>query len=150
MRRRPLFEFEKRWARVLFGAIVPRELHPDVPESAGELGADEVLNALYTHSSFLGSVGFRGGLWLVWLLPPFVIGGIRLFGGLSPPEANRYLTRLYHHRFYLARQLVLLMKLVACMGYFRHPKVRDAFGIYREDAADLPTPRAGVSQPERA
>ena len=140
MRFASLKKFERRWARVLFSAIVPGGLHEDVPEGAGDLGAVDTLNDLYTRSSVLGAIGFRGGLWLCWFLPLFVVGRFRTFGGLTVEQRDAFLQKLYIHRAYTLRQLLFLMRMVACTGYFRDTSARKAFNVYYSDAVDLALP----------
>lgn len=138
--RRGLFRFERRWTRELFNTMVPGGTHPDVPEGAGDLGADEVLDDFYRRATVLGAIGYRGGLWLMWLLPPVVLGKLRTFKRLGPSERDDYIRAMRSSRFYIVRQLTFLLKLVACTGYLAHPRVREAYGTYQRDAADLPQP----------
>lgn len=147
VRRKGLFAFERRWTRLVCDAIAPGGIHADIPEGAGALGADTTLEDVYRASSFLGGIGFRGGLWLIWLLPPLVLGKLTTFGGLDADEREVYLQRLYTHPVYILRQLTFLMKLIACTGYFRNDRVRRAFGVYEEGARDLPLPQTGDTPP---
>lgn len=144
-----LFKFERRWTRELFNAIIPGGLHPDIPEGAGDLGADQCLEDFYARSKGMGAIGFRGGLWLTWFLPPLILGVWRTFGRLSPDEQQQYIWGLYRHRWYLVRQLAFLMKLVASTGYLRNARVREAFGVYTRTAAELPPPQLKLVLPPR-
>lgn len=115
--------FEFRWAEALVDGILPGL------QSAAMPAATEVMDAAFwkkfcDHAPPILRLGFRASVWLVtW--GPMVWGfGPRRFASLSREEKDRYLSKIAHSRFYLARQLVVTLKHVGCMGYFRDADVR--------------------------
>lgn len=75
----------------------------------------------------------RGMLYLsllVVLLTPLLTVGIPLPAvWLSPSRLEKHLHRLAHHRIYLLRQTMLMVKTVGGLAWGAHPQVRGALGI---------------------
>ncbi len=74
------------------------------------------------------SVGIRAAIWVVAFAPFFVIGRPRTIAGLSPADRERVIVRLSDSRFYLVRQLVLILKTFAALLYTQAIEVREKIG----------------------
>ncbi len=73
--------------------------------------------------------GFSAALWTaIWLSPPLV-GRLPPLSRLSPQDREQALEALGKSRFYLLRQILLLLKAVVSFHYGAHPKVRQALGV---------------------
>ena len=74
-------------------------------------------------------LGVRAAAWVVTLFGPLLIGRLRRFGSLLPNERADVLEGLAHHRLYLVRELPMLLKMVASLGYVGVPEVQRAIGL---------------------
>jgi len=61
-------------------------------------------------------VGFRAAVWALWLVPLLSTGST--FGGLAPGRADALVQQWYSSRRYLLRQMVTVVKMVACFAHF--------------------------------
>ena len=69
-------------------------------------------------------LGLRVAVWALTFAPLLLLGSLRLFPGLAPDRQDLLLQRAAGSRFYLLRQLVTTIKALACLAYFRDPRVR--------------------------
>ena len=72
-------------------------------------------------------LGLRGIVWALTLLPA-AYGHPRPFPALDEAARESVLARAAASRLYLVRQMVLTLKTLACMAYFRDPAVRVLVG----------------------
>ena len=70
-------------------------------------------------------LGLRASVWLLTLGPPVLIGRWRPFHRLPAADQDRLLVRLLDHPAYLARQLALVLKLVASFAWFQDEGTRE-------------------------
>lgn len=98
---------ETRWAVRLMGAVLPGT-PPERSESA--------LATFRRATDPFAEVGLRAAVWVLWLLPLFSTG--RTFGSLAPARADALLQRWYTSDRYLLRQMVTVVKMVACLARY--------------------------------
>jgi hypothetical protein len=107
---------------------------PSGASAGGPLGASDAPMACYVddllrHAPAHFGWGLRACTWLVWLCPLLVLGRARTFLGLSRTDRARLLDRLAESPVYLIRELPLLFKTVACLGFCGLPAVQRGLGI---------------------
>lgn len=73
-------------------------------------------------------LGFRAALWTASWLSPLLIGALPPLSRLSTEDRARALSAMGGSRFYLLRQLTLVLKAVCGFCYGAHPEVRRAIG----------------------
>lgn len=73
-------------------------------------------------------IGLRVAVWVLTWLPLFSFRYRRPLQRLSPARRDQFLRGMYESRFYLMRQLVEVVKLVATLAYFHDDAVREYFG----------------------
>lgn len=74
-------------------------------------------------------LGFAAALWTAIWLAPLLVACLPPISRLSTEDRERALEALGKSRFYLLRQLLLLLKAVTSFHYGAHPKVRQALGV---------------------
>ena len=114
---------EQRWRDILLGSMLPLSLGQEnaeaIPPCVKATGAFcERLSKVEAPLLFLG---FRLAVWIVTLCPVLMMGRLRTFGGLNLSERDRLLSRLDRSRWFLIRQLLFVIKFMACLW-----RVRDA------------------------
>jgi hypothetical protein len=99
------------------------------PKGAGAAGhvVDQVLAA----APFGFLMGVRVALWCVVLAPLVVLGTLRTFGRLDAGERRQVLEAFRTSRRYLVRELLVLLKSLACLAWCGLPPVQAAIGIER-------------------
>ncbi|RME04124.1 MAG: hypothetical protein D6812_04555 [Deltaproteobacteria bacterium] len=132
------FSFERRWLLEIFEAILPGETNDRLELGARDLPMVAFLEDFLEHAPWRMRAGLRGALWVVQFSPLFLLGRPTLFTRLSNDEGARCLTRLGEHRAYLLRELPVLLKMVACMGFCAHPEVQRRIGIPRSEGEETP------------
>lgn len=123
-------QWEKRWALSVFEAIYPSGTE-QFPIGAKEVPMARFIEDFFKHTSFQSRWGLRLALIVFQILPFLFIKRFHLFHRLSSTEKQEYLERWYHHRFYLFRQVALLFKMVASLGFCGFPEVQDAIGYVK-------------------
>lgn len=120
---RDLTLLERHWRDALLAAMIP-------PSEAGRLpglGALDLTPFWLTYREAappLLRIGFRlAVLALTWL--PVMLHG-RPFHRLPPDDQDRFLTRMAVSRSYVLRQLVTVVKLIACFAYGFDPAIQRA------------------------
>jgi hypothetical protein len=130
-----LLGFERRWILEVFAAVAPGGAHPLLPEGAeGPLMSrflDDLAKRAPTH--FL--LGLRACAWVVMFSPPFVLGRWKMFTGLSAEEKFRLLDELAESDVYVIREMPLLFKTIACLGFCGLPAVQAKIGVHPIDAS---------------
>ena len=66
---------------------------------------------------------------MVTLFGPLLAGRLRSFAGLSVTERGEVLESLAHSRLYLLREIPMLLKMVASLGYLGVPQVQRELGV---------------------
>jgi hypothetical protein len=122
-----LRRFEARWLLAIFATILPEA--EGIP-GAARAPLDRFVDDLCAAAPGRLVVGLRLALWfVVWLAPLFTLWWPRRFIGLGQDDRLRVLHALRSSRFYLIRELPVLLKSVACLGHCGLPDVQRAIGL---------------------
>jgi hypothetical protein len=121
-----LFAFERRWLAAVFACVIPGSAA--VPMSA-------FIDDLVTHAPLRVIAGARACLWLLLFAPPFVIGRLRTWIGLGARERLEVLERMRGSDLYIVRELPLLFKMLAALGYCGLPEVHARLELSPRDSS---------------
>jgi hypothetical protein len=126
--------FERRWLCAIFATMLPSGAEPRLP-----LGADDVDSAAYIDDLMRVAprhfaLGLRACAWLIQLLPLFVLRKPATFMGLPVELRTELFERMCRSDVYLIRELPMLFKTAACLGYCGLPQVQALVGIAPRDA----------------
>ena len=121
----PWTRAERRWRDALCAAVIPPPEDGALPGFAGRVD-DGFWSEVETAAPPLLRLGLRGAVWGLALCPPLLVGRLTTFDRLDADEQERVVTRVSGSRWFIARQLPLTLKLMACFGYLRAPGVREA------------------------
>ncbi|MBI5505707.1 MAG: hypothetical protein HY899_12980 [Deltaproteobacteria bacterium] len=124
-----LLALEMRWLLAIADAILPSDAHERLPDGASAAPMAEFFDDVLVRSPLRPMLGLRAAIWAITLSPPLVIRSSRFFGGLSPEERVRHLATLGASEIYLLRELPVLIKTLALMGYGAMPDVQRAVGV---------------------
>ena len=119
-----------RWSAVILGGFTVDAadgLAADPGQVDWERGARDFLE----RANLEGRLGVYAGMWIAMTAPLWLWGRLRSAAGLEPVERARLLAELLSHRVFFVRELTLLLKLVACMAFFRDPAIRARSGYDR-------------------
>ena len=128
-----MFAFERRWLLRIFDAIYPANAAGGLRLGAADVPLEGLLLDLQRSAPFDFMLGLRASAWVVTLFGPLLIGRPRPFGALSRDARAEVLEGLAHHRLYLVRELPMLLKMVASLGYVGVPEVQRALGLATVD-----------------
>jgi hypothetical protein len=119
-----LFSFERRWlVRVLEDVLPP----------AREAPLDRFVADLFARAPLEFVLGLRACLWLLVVAPPFWLGRVAFYFSLGAGERMTLLSRLRQSRLYVVRELPVLFKMVASLGYGGLSEVQQKIGISPTD-----------------
>lgn len=121
-----LFAFERRWLAEVFGCSIPGS--HSVPMAA-------FIDDLVTYAPLRVIAGARICLWLLLFAPPFVIGRLSTWIGLDSEERLQVLERMRHSDLYVVRELPLLFKMLAALGYCGLPEVHARLDLSPRDSS---------------
>jgi hypothetical protein len=139
-----LLGFERRWLLAIFEAVVPTGPDSRLPASAARAPMGRFLDDLVRHAPAHFVLGLRACMWALMLAPPFVLGRMATFMGLSSVERLALLERLGRSDVYVVREMPLLFKTVACLGLCGLPDVQGHVGISPVDASPPAWARNGL------
>ncbi len=114
---------ERRWRDALCAAVIPPPADGELPGFSA-LSTGEFWREVDQVAPPLLRLGLRGAVLGLALCPPVVIGRLTTFDRLTPEEQDRVVTRVGQSRWFLARQLPMTLKLMACFAYLREADVR--------------------------
>ena len=127
---------ERRWFAVVFDTILPDGVVPGLP-GASRVPLDRFLADFGSVAPARMLWGVRAALWfVVWLAPLLVLGRFRSFLGLGAEDRLRLLHELKKSDRYLVRELPVLLKSIACLGYCGHPAVLRGIGVAPTDTPE--------------
>ncbi len=113
--------FERRWCDLLLQAMLPAGQRQSglaaVPMQGFWPRLRDAAPPMLRH-------GLRASVWALTWLPLLWPGYWRTFGGLDADGRDRFLVAAHHSRFFLLRQMVLVIKLMACLACFHHEPMR--------------------------
>jgi hypothetical protein len=138
-----LLAFERRWLRVVFETVLGGS-DERLPVRPSEVPLERFIEDLVASAPAHFVLGLRACLWAVMLAPLFVLGRLRTFIGLSTEERLALLERLGRSDTYVVREMPLLFKTVACLGYCGLPEVQAKIGIQPTDATPPPWARRSL------
>jgi hypothetical protein len=118
---------ERRWGRDLLAAMIPANPDAALP-GLGEVDLGSFWQRYERTAPPLLRFGFRFSVASLTLLGPALVGKATMFGRLTAAERDEVLRRAASSRFYVVRQLVTTVKLMACLGYFGDERVRERLG----------------------
>lgn len=136
--------FERRWLLAVFDTVAPSGADERVPVGALGLPMDRFLDDLIANAPVHFLLGLRACAWVVMFAPPFVLGRFATFNGLSPTERLELLERLGRSNTYVIREMPLLFKTVACLGFCGVPEVQSRIGIHPVDGTAPAWARRGL------
>ena len=123
---------EKTWAEAALEAIIPPG--GDVtPLGANGTNSVVVLEDMVFYLSAMNAIGLRAAVWFFEFCAA-TFGGAGLckrFSRLPLADRECAMVKLNHSNFFLFRQMVLLMKTMACFGFGADGRVRAALGMDR-------------------
>jgi hypothetical protein len=128
-----MWRFERRWLVRVFEVLLPRGADPRVPVGAADVAMGRFVDDLLADSSLEFIAGLRLCLWMMMLAPLVVLRKLRTFLGLDPSEQSIVLERLRSNDVYLFREVPMLLKTIACLGFFGLPQVQGSIGIHPID-----------------
>lgn len=140
-----MFAFELRWAERIFDAVFPAGVEGGLAKGARDFPLRGLLVDVSRCAPRDFVFGLRAGIWLVTLAGPLLVGRLRRFGALSIDERAAVLQAMTESRFYLVREIPMLLKMVAGLGYAAFPEVQRAAGLETVDA----TPPAWAEEARR-
>lgn len=129
-----LKDFERRWLLAIFDAVVPSGADERFPEGAKDAPMGRFVDDLLAHAPDHFCLGLRACTWVLTLSPLFVLGRFATFGSLEPSERLELLRRFSTSSTYVVREMPLLFKTVACLGFCGLPDIQKRVGIEPVDA----------------
>lgn len=136
-----LSRFEVRWAETVGRTLIPRG---SVGGTSDAVAVGTALAAEVRDSTWYIALLIRFGLWVVWLCPPFVLGGLRTFASLSEADGCTALERLLGSRVYPVRMAINFLKIALCgqlLGELAFLQRLDAYALAQPSkplAAEVP------------
>ncbi|MFO8055722.1 MAG: hypothetical protein R6V10_00305 [bacterium] len=125
-----LFGAEEKWLRSELLALIPSE--GDIPLSANDTGAADIFRDMLEHLPALTGLSLHAAVVFVEFAGPlFGLKKTGRFSRLSEDQKIECLSALSSSRLYLARQMVMLLKMIACLGWGADPRVRRSLGYDR-------------------
>ncbi len=102
---------EREWLRRIIETILPQ---PDPEKNELSVTDRHLLVVLHAMPSLQAAL-LRGTLWLVLVWGGLAAGGLRPFACLDGPSRERAIDRLSSSRWYLVREMLVFLKLFACL-----------------------------------
>ena len=125
-----LIEAERRWLENALDAVIPPDGDKGMKKSATQTGASEVYQDMVRLLPFTTAIGLRAAIYFIELMgPAFGLGRPVRFSSLSQGERTACLEGIYQSKVYLVRQMVVLVKSVACFAWGADDGVREDLGM---------------------
>ena len=127
--------------RAVLDTLLPAQADPGLPYGIFDAGFDAFYADFEKTAIPSLKFGFRAALFCAAWVAPLLIGKSPPITLYDRPTRERALAALASSRFYLLRQMILVLKAVACFGYGADQKVRDAVGfpLQHDDPRSLTT-----------
>jgi hypothetical protein len=122
------FSFERRWLLAVLDAILPSGAHPRLVLGARDVPMARFVDDLLLRAPALAAIGLRASLWGV-TLAPLARGRLCLFPALAQEDRVALLDALACSPIHLLREVPVLLKTLACLGYCGLPEVQRQVGI---------------------
>jgi hypothetical protein len=120
-----LSSIERSLAPIVLSSFAPLALPSGFSIGAGEVDWAGGLERFLKTASDKARLGIAVSLVAFFFAPFFVLGRFRTLARSSAEERAAAMERVLDHRFFLVREMALLVKLVACMAMFRVGALRD-------------------------
>src|SRR5258706_15015055 len=117
-----------RRSRLVLDTLLPAQTHPGLQRGLFEAGFDQFYLEFENSASPSLRWGFRAALFVATWLAPLLIGRLPPLSRLDRSARERALLALETSRFYLLRQMLLLLKTTVCFCYGADEAVRDTVG----------------------
>jgi len=125
-----LFAFERRWFETLLDTLIPTGGDERFPLSALDTDAMELFEEMLLYVPATTGIGLRASIWMFELAGPLLgLKRPRRFSRLDAARREQCLAVLSKSDIYLVRQMVTLIKMMACFGWGADPRVREALGV---------------------
>lgn len=132
-----LFDFERKWLVQIFSIILPRS--NSFPIGAQDAPMNLFLDDLISRAPKSFGLGLRFALFAAVFYPLWASLRPRTLFALSGEEQVQALEQMARSRFYIVRELPMLLKMTACLGFFGLPEIQRSMGIEPTDL--LPAPQ---------
>ena len=129
------FSFERRWLLSIFRSILPNEPPAEhVQDAADDLFMSRFLENFFSEAPNQVRWGVRLAAWFITFYPICWRLKCRTFHRLSAQDRQACLMSLGRNRFYMIREIPMLLKIVATMGIFALPEQQTRFGAVLPDS----------------
>lgn len=115
-------------ARVVLDTLLPSQAQPLLPYGLFDAGFESFYQDFARTANGTLRHSFQLALFAAIWISPLLIGRIPPITLYSRETRERALTAMETSRFYVLRQLMLILKLVASLSYGANREVRDAIG----------------------
>jgi hypothetical protein len=123
-----LSSIERSLAPVVLSSFAPLALPNGFSIGVNEVDWISGLERFLKTASDKARLGIAVALVAFFFSPLFVLGRFHTLAKASNQERAAAMERLLDHRFFLVREMALLVKLVACMAMFRVTSLRERTG----------------------
>lgn len=126
-----LLAFERRWLLAVFHLMLPRS-------AFFPIGAEDAPMAAFTtdllqRAPLSFALGLRAALLAVVFYPVWAARTPRTLFSWPAGAQLDALEKMAQSRFYLIREMPMLLKMTACLGFFGLPQIQRAMGIENND-----------------
>jgi hypothetical protein len=115
---------ERRWIVDIFDTMYPRSSDPTLPLGVRDCDIKGYLDDIEKRWPSFSLFGYRATVVVIGLASIVLLRTWRTFHRLTTDERLKVLTAIYASRFYVVRQLVILLKASAGIVYGSEPRVR--------------------------
>jgi hypothetical protein len=115
--------------RCVLDTLLPSGAHPTLKLGIFDAGFDEFYKDFSANGLWTMRLGFKGALFVGAWIAPLLIGRLPPITLHDRPTREAALEALGSTRFYLLRQMMLVLKAVASFCYGANRDVRDAIGF---------------------
>jgi hypothetical protein len=115
---------ERRWIADIFDTMYPRNADPRLPLGVRDCDIEGYLDEIEKRWPAFSLFGYRATVIIIGLASIALLRTWRTFHQLGPDERVKVLASIYASRFYVVRQLVILLKASAGIIYGSEPRVR--------------------------
>lgn len=123
-----LSSIERALAPVVLSSFAPLALPSGFCIGKGEVDWNEGLDRFLGTASDKARLGIAVSMVAFFFAPLFTLGRFCTLAKATMDERAAAMERLLDHRFFLVREMALLVKLVACMAMFRVSALRARTG----------------------
>ena len=122
------FKFERRLRDDVMNAMIPRWASADDEEGLPgieDLDLEPFYERLGSKAPRMVGLGFQAAVWLFLIAPLIWLGSFRPFRKLPSSRKQKLLERVAVSKLYVVRQMMMVLKTLACLAYLRDPVIRE-------------------------